>query len=584
MFSKDSKPLSNAGRIVVYLLILLPVALAFLYVHRFGVNVPFRDSWSVVPLFGKLADGTLGMQDLWPHHTESAHRIFFPLVASLALGTLTEYNTLAEMHLTLSCLLVTLVVLLLVFRDSIGRGWKLLLFVPVALLVFSLRQHFNMLSGFQIAFSFAQAFSVLALYFLYRMRKERFREIVFAAALTSATVATFSAAQGLFVWPAGVVMLLLMPLDRPAKKFLVGAWALIGMIEWIAHFRGYTHAERRPSLSNALEHPVSTTEYSMKLLGSSLFGQPTPALVSGLFLATLAVASLFLVFRHRKWSACSFWIAFLCFSLFSLASIIVARSGSVAGVDQALVSKYTTFSVLVVVGVYAILVKLALDTRLPRLAVLPGALSVLVLLSLPFSFAGAIEEGRKLNAEQDRAAFALSTYESQSDEILREYIHKKPKTQERAIVLEKLGYSVFSDRSEPRLLPPLSELAPAQSTTRANISRVNGDPVTKQGQSFVIPEGDTLIEVNGWAMDAEAGGAAGGVYVEAGGELFPTFYGDPARLENKVGIPTYGESGFEVHIPVYKIGSGTHELSLVVLTKDRERYYRSDQEVTLEIR
>jgi hypothetical protein len=40
---------------------------------------------------------------------------------------------------------------------------------------------------------------------------------------------------------------------------------------------------------------------------------------------------------------------------------------------------------------------------------------------------------------------------------------------------------------------------------------------------------------------------------------------------------------FERAIPVSEIGTGTHELSIVVLKHDKERYYRPDQEVTFEV-
>lgn len=130
-----------AKRIAPYLLILLPATLSSLFVSFFGVNVVVRDQWEMAGLFGELYSGDLSLSELWVPHNE--HRFLFPRIAMLALGTVTDWNNVAEMYLIQLCLLATLVVLFFAFRDSVGA--RPLLFVPVAFLVFSLRQWFNML-------------------------------------------------------------------------------------------------------------------------------------------------------------------------------------------------------------------------------------------------------------------------------------------------------------------------------------------------------------------------------------------------------------------------------------------------------
>ncbi len=147
MFKKDELP-TRAIRVMPYPLILLPVALSLLYVYSFGVSVVYADQWAEVDLFSKLASGNLTTSDLFKPHNE--HRIFFPRIVMLSLGTMTELNNLAEMYFTQFLLLVTLIVLLLAFKQSIKT--TLFLFVPISFLVFSLRQEGNMLLGFQASF------------------------------------------------------------------------------------------------------------------------------------------------------------------------------------------------------------------------------------------------------------------------------------------------------------------------------------------------------------------------------------------------------------------------------------------------
>jgi len=154
--------------------------------------------------------------------------MLFPKIVYLLLGSVTRYDNVAEMYLIQGCLLVTLVLLLLVFRDNVSKQFSgLFLFFPVALLVFSLKQYKNMLFGFQINFAFAEVFGVLALFLLYLLgRRMSSKKLVFVAALASATIASYSVLPGLFVWLAGLLQLLLGPLEKPQKRAFIALWSL----------------------------------------------------------------------------------------------------------------------------------------------------------------------------------------------------------------------------------------------------------------------------------------------------------------------------------------------------------------------
>ena len=201
-------------------MILLPAVLALLYVRAFGVSVVYFDAWSVVRLFDKWSSGTLSLLDLLEQHNE--HRMFFPKGFELLLGWITVYNNVVEMYVKMYliqiCFLATLIILLLAFKDNV-RAW-LFIFAPVAFLIFSFRQYENMLFGFQINFAFTQTFGVLALFLLYVLGHGRLQKLAFVAALGSGTIASFSTAQGLFVWPAGLLQLFLSPVEKRTKRVL----------------------------------------------------------------------------------------------------------------------------------------------------------------------------------------------------------------------------------------------------------------------------------------------------------------------------------------------------------------------------
>ncbi len=421
-----------------YALILLPGALSIAYVHEFGVNVVFRDQWSVVVLFRALSLGELSFGDLWAPHNE--HRFLFPHIVMLVLGTATEWNNLAEMYLIQACFFVTLICLLLAFRAE--GGPRLILFVPIAFLVFSLRQAQNMLWGFQITFVFAQMFAVLALFLLWLAARGTLRKVAFPAGLLGGTVASFSAIQGLLVWPAGLLLLIVAPSRGRTKALLVAVWSLIGAAEWIIYFVGYERNVASPS-SELLALPTAGARFFLSLLGSPLFPQRGLVLISGAILAGLIVASLFLIWRRRKLGEYSFWLSLLAFSLFTLLATTSGRIGR--GSEAATAPKYTTFSIVAVICVYAILVKLGGEERTRLTTTLLVSASVVILSSIPVSYWNGINLGAEIRATREEAAYVLSTYESQPDERL-EVIHGRPETvKRRAPILEELGYNVFSE-------------------------------------------------------------------------------------------------------------------------------------------
>jgi hypothetical protein len=448
MSRESSVALSRTGTfrlilaVVSWLFVLIPAALPYLYVHAFGVNVVFADAWDMVLVFRKWFSGRLVFADLYAQHVE--HRMFFPRGVELLLGLLTRYNNVAEMYLIVSCFLITAAVLLLAFRREIGLPF--IFFVPVALLIFSFRQYENMLFGFQISFAFTQTFGVLALYLLYSSSRDNFRAYAFAAALGSATIASFSTAQGLLVWPAGLLGLLLASVVRSGKKVLVGIWGLVGVAEWVAYFVGYKTPQGHPPLFDALGHIWAAAQYFLTLLGSALFWQPKHALTGGLVIGCLALAMFLATYGRGVLREHPFWISLLFYSLFILATITLGRSG-MFGVWQATISRYTTFSILAVASVYTMLAKMVFARRSSvGRTVLLVTLFGTVLLSTGISYRDGIEVGRAQEASRERAAYVLKTYESQPDVRLAAALYPRPETvRRRAPLLEKLGYNVFSE-------------------------------------------------------------------------------------------------------------------------------------------
>jgi hypothetical protein len=472
----------TAIRVVSYLLVLLPALLGFLYVRSFGVNLVYSDSWALVTSFAKFSSGTLSLSDLLVLHQE--HWILFPHIAMLLLGTVTEWNSVAEMYLTQILLVGTLVCFLLVFRDSIksSPAFKSALFplsmIPVSLLVFSFVQHQNMLGGFGVTFVFAQTFGVLALYLLYVLRYDRLRTVVFVAALGSATVASFSSVPGLCVWPAGLLLLFMSTLEKPTKRVFVGLWGLAGLGIWIAYFIAYSNPKSKDpgSVLSALGHPLGGIRYFLNLLGSALFekgtiqgtvpgpvllGSKSLLLVAGLLLASLALISLVLILKDgRGLGEYSFWISLLVWSCTILAFIVVGRlAQQELDLQQGLAgyahSRYTSYSILAAVAIYGLLATITFRVRSSISTILLVVLSGAVLLSAGFAYSRGIEVGKSVKANREKGAQVLLTYKTQPASVFynRHYFARRRGAEvivPRAMILERLDYSVFADPPKAR--------------------------------------------------------------------------------------------------------------------------------------
>lgn len=433
-----SNALERIANLTSLALIFLPVGLSLLYVWLYGVNVVHGDQWRIAQLFGKLYSGTLDFADLWNPLNE--HRILVPKVVMLLLGHFTKWNNVAEMYATQALLLIVLIVLLLAFRRDVGSGPRLLFLVPAAFLVFSFRQAETMLLGLLMQFALVLAFAVLSFHFLHVLRERPYGKLAFPAALISATLASLSSAHGLLVWPAGLLQLVVGPAEKRTKLYLGGAWSFLGTAEWALYFLGYQASDRAgEAIAGVLYFP----RFLLTLMGSSLSWWPGPALAIGLLLLVLAAVALFLATREGKLADHSFFAALMLFAFLVLLSITVGRAER--GIEQALVSRYATYSILGVVGLYGMLAKLYLERGSRVAAVAFSVLLACVLLTLPVAYTEGIEAGYTDEVIGERKARVLATYESQPDTALRSLYANPEVVKKRAPVLERLGFNVFSE-------------------------------------------------------------------------------------------------------------------------------------------
>ena len=224
--------------LLFWLLILVPVFLGLWFVQLYGVNVFYLDQQDgMLPLFTKWDAGHLSLADFWQQHNE--HRHFFPRLLMFGLAFLTHWNSLVEMYVIQGLLAVSLAIYLYVALKSCRGGKTCWSLVALPWLVFSWRQNQNFQWGWQIGFVLACVGSVSALFFLEGLKNPDRLALKYASAVVCATVAAFSSAQGLMVWPVGLLMLLVVSETQRWRPVWVGAWCCLGAIGWMVYFWHY---------------------------------------------------------------------------------------------------------------------------------------------------------------------------------------------------------------------------------------------------------------------------------------------------------------------------------------------------------
>jgi hypothetical protein len=345
---------------------------------KYGVDVPYWDQWDIAPFFEKLAHGSLTLSDLFAQQNE--YRQFFPNLLFVALGLLTGWNVKYEMlvSLLLACL-VCFNVRRLGAQTADGRSCELVLFPLASLLIFSPIQFENWLFGVQVIYFVPIACITTGLLAAYSERMGA-RVALLACACLS-VFSTFSSANGLLCW---VVLPPALLVARPSARAAARRWLPLWGAGFALCVAVYVYAFRspasHPSTSEALRHPFDALVYFVALLGGPLAVGRRPLafaiVVGACALLTYALACAYL-FKFRDDRAmlrrAMAWAALGAYSLGTASMVTVGRLGF--GVSQSLTSRYTTFSLYLLVALVYLLPYILKDaSRRGYLAARYGAL------------------------------------------------------------------------------------------------------------------------------------------------------------------------------------------------------------------
>lgn len=566
---------NNRFFILIFSLITLPAILGLIYIKFFGVNVVFWDQWELIPLLEKLYIGTLSPMDLFAQHNE--HRLIFPRIIMLIIAYLTHYNTVIEMYFSWIFAAITLALMFKMYTLDFGNStFALMKFIPIAWIMFSFRQFENILWGWQIQIYLSVLGFVASIYMLEKSEKINYS---FLISIFGGIVSTFSFMNGLIVWPVGLIFIILSKMKN--KRVFTIAWALIGILVWSIYFYNWTKPSYHPSLSFAEENPISGITYLITNVGAPLAFEQSYALLIGIILVISIVILILIMIKNRLITKNAKWLSFILFSLMTSLALTIGRSGF--GVEQALSSRYVTFTSLGIVGLYLIIVSLYNNSikniKNQKYAILYWTIISIIFVGIIFGYVGGMKIGKYVSASRELMVNNLHNYKWTNDESLKQMYPDSDVVKERAKILDKYKLNVFYSTSASNISNQLYDwnLLKRVQGGIMWIDGINNKQYDTERFLNVDMEKEQFVSISGWAADDRVkDGSVKAYLVFHGGKeeiIIPTAKTIRPDVADYFRVESYIQSGWSATISSKQFKAQCYNISLRIPRANGEEYY-----------
>lgn len=411
-------------KVIVNAVIFLPLVLAFYFVYKFGVTVPYWDQWELVPLLEKMYNNTLTLADLWSQHNE--HRILFPRILMLLLARLSGWNIFLELCTNMVLAAFTLLFLLSILCSTLEKTPSWLKFF-ISLMIFSMVQHENWVWGWQIQMFLSVLGSVIAIWAANKWQGKMNGLII---VISAAVLSSYSFNTGLLTWPAVLVVLLLQKKWK-RKHIIILTLACIATV--LLYYYKYKSVAYHPPILFFLDHPVIYIRYVLTYLGASLGWTYFYSLIITLIIFVLILLAIFNIWRFDRQKLCDLapWLALVLYACMAACATGLGRAGF--GWKQAFESRYTTISALLPISTAVLLcyaIKLSLKTNKKNFLKNPffiAAITSILLISYVNSYHRGILLMRQRFIRVVRAsAFCLTHPEIKADDDSLKRLHSDP--------------------------------------------------------------------------------------------------------------------------------------------------------------
>lgn len=450
----------------------LPLVGCVWLLRQYSVNVIFGDQWDDVTVIARSYAHFMDWSSLWAQHNEN--RIFFPNLIVLALSRVTAFNTQIEEYLSTLMLVVATGLLIWAHRRrSPTTPW--LYYCPVPILALSIVQYENILEGFQMAWCLV--FLSLAIVIVV-IDRAQLTWIALIGAIAAGVIGSFSSLQGLLIWVAGLVLLY----HRKRRGSFIAVWLASAAVSIALYFHNLNTSEGSPSHTYGLHHPWAAVKFFVFAVGDVLGfnyqrGKPgdVGVMVFGVVLLALALFTLALYgVRRDRTGPAPIGVALICTGL--LFAVMITEGRSVFGLPAAGQSRYTTFDLLVPVGIFLALLVRPAPARFPdaqrsgaysdanhtmpwwrpgpgwvdkrTIPVARGLLAVLIVLQIGFGLYFGLPRARQLHASSEVAAHVLRNIDHTTDSTVQfplDPFYPEAFVRQQARIAKKYHLSLFAD-------------------------------------------------------------------------------------------------------------------------------------------
>ena len=233
----------------------VPIAAYVWFLHHYSLNVVRSDQWADVTLIAKSYDGQLTLSALWAQHAEN--RILFPNLIALAMSRVDAFNISVEEYISASLLFAAIALIIVAHkRPSPDRPW--IAYCPVAILMASIVQAENTLWGFQLAWYLVLVLLAGVIFILDRPSLSMLEN---TGAMILAVIGSYSSLQGLFIWVAGLLLLLY----RRRPTVLIVEWVAAGTLTTALYVYKFEHPGRGALVPHCDSSPTPSSAFLFRI-------------------------------------------------------------------------------------------------------------------------------------------------------------------------------------------------------------------------------------------------------------------------------------------------------------------------------
>ncbi|MDE5110014.1 MAG: hypothetical protein O4753_01590, partial [Trichodesmium sp. St7_bin2_1] len=345
-------------------LAIIPAIVLGVLILKYSINVPIQDQWQISTIFEKFNQRTLSFNDLIAQHNES--RKFFPRLIFLTLAFITKWNIRYEMLVTFLLACIVSINIYLLNRLTIGgsriKGLTIALISNI--FIFSAVQYENWLWGIQIVV-FTPIVCITICILIAYSRLNNIAQILICMVLS--TISTFSYANGLLAWVIVLPVLALVKLkswSEIRKNIILYLFWIIGFIANITfYFHDYQKPLSNPNPFESTQYPYQVLQYFLAFLGGSLgVGSSIQPLNNSIILGAIVILLFISLCSYVLWHIKDYklqhqTIGWIMLGTYAVISALVTSFGRVGfGIEQALSSRYTTFSTYIIISIIHLMI------------------------------------------------------------------------------------------------------------------------------------------------------------------------------------------------------------------------------------